>query len=95
MFGIGLGPLPWFVVVELFPSSVRSLAVSLTQGLNWLLCSIMIFMFVPLVNLFSIGWVYFIYSFLMFIAFFFGIFYFPIKNETIESSSNIIKPFIE
>ena len=77
MFGIGLGPIPWFIVVNIFTDSVRALASSLTQGFNWLLCSTMIFAFEPMVSTMTIGWVYFFYSIVMFLATIYGFFLMP------------------
>ena len=34
-FSIGMGPIPWLVCTELYPSRVRSLAVSLSTVVNW------------------------------------------------------------
>jgi MFS family permease len=35
-FGAGAGPIPWFIVPELFPDSVRANAVSLVTACNWI-----------------------------------------------------------
>ena len=35
-FGIGLGPIPWYIIPEIFPSSVVSQAVSFCTIFNWL-----------------------------------------------------------
>jgi len=77
MFGIGLGPLPWFVVPELFPDSVRSFACSIIQALNWLLCSSLIYLFNEMVKLMTIGWVYFFYGIIMCLAILFGLYILP------------------
>ena len=34
-FSFGVGPIPWLICVELYPSSVRSLAVSWSTVVNW------------------------------------------------------------
>jgi MFS family permease len=35
-FGLGAGPIPWFIVAELFPPSVRGTAQSIATSVNWL-----------------------------------------------------------
>lgn len=45
LYGIGMGPIPWFIVPELFPTSVRSIATSIASSVNWLCAFIVIFIF--------------------------------------------------
>ena len=35
-FGIAFGPVPCMIIPELFPDTVKTLAVSIMTGLNWL-----------------------------------------------------------
>ena len=72
MFGLGLGPIPWYVVVLLFPSSLCSLASSILQSFNYLLCSMMMFTFQPMVDSMTVGWVYFFYSVVMVLSTVYG-----------------------
>ncbi|EAY19256.1 major facilitator superfamily protein [Trichomonas vaginalis G3] len=44
-FGVALGPIPWFVVPELFPDSVRSMGASMISMGNQLFSFIVIFIF--------------------------------------------------
>lgn len=76
-FGVGLGPLPWFIVPELFPDSVRSFATSLIQGFNWFLCSLMMFVFQYMVNGMGLSWTYFFYGICMVASVLFAIFILP------------------
>ena len=76
-FGIGLGPIPWFVVPEMFPDSVRSLATALVQAFNWFLCGLMVFVFPTMQEKMTLGWVYFFYGAIMFVSTFFAIFVLP------------------
>ena len=76
-FGLGLGPIPWFVVPEMFPDSVRSLASALVQAFNWFLCGVMVFVFPTMQEKMTLGWVYFFYGAIMFVSTFFAIFVLP------------------
>lgn len=83
-FGFGLGPLPWFVVPQIFPDSVRSTATAVAQAANWAMCSAMVFLFPILSRAMSLGWVYFAYGIVMIIAVFYGIFLLP-KEERMKA----------
>lgn len=76
-FGIGLGPLPWFVVPELFPDEVRGLAMGVIQAVNWFLAALMIFIFPTMQESMTLAWVYFFYGIIMVISFFYGLFFLP------------------
>jgi MFS family permease len=76
-FGIGLGPLPWFVVPELFPDGARSGAMGMIQGVNWGLAALMIFVFESMQKAMTLGWVYFFYGVVMICSFVFGLFALP------------------
>ena len=92
-FGIGLGPLPWFVVPELFPDEVRALAMAVVQCLNWFLCALMVFVFPTMQEDMTLAWTYFFYGIVMVISLLFGIFLLPETKgtemgELIESPDN-------
>lgn len=76
-FGIGLGPLPWFVVPELFPDEVRGLAMGIVQAVNWFLAALMIFVFPTMQTTMSLAWVYFFYGIIMIISFLYGLLLLP------------------
>jgi SP family facilitated glucose transporter-like MFS transporter 3 len=48
-FEIGLGPIPWLIVAEMFPARTRATAVSLATNVNWL-CNFLVGIFFPIVN---------------------------------------------
>ena len=76
-FGIGLGPLPWFVVPELFPDEVRGLAMGIIQAVNWFFAALMIFVFPTMQDTMTLAWVYFFYGVIMIISFLYGLFFLP------------------
>ncbi|OHS99016.1 Sugar transporter ERD6-like 6 [Tritrichomonas foetus] len=76
-FGIGLGPLPWFVVPELFPDEVRGLAMGIIQAVNWFLCALMVFIFPTMQESMTLAWTYFFYGIIMVISFLYGMLLLP------------------
>lgn len=77
LFGVGFGPIPWFIVPELFPDSVRALAQSLATSVNWLMASIVVLVW-PLMNeAMGLGWAFFSFSGVIFLSLLFGIFVMP------------------
>ena len=88
-FGIGLGPLPWFIVPELFPDEVRGIAMGVIQAVNWFLCALMIFVFPSMQETMTLAWVYFFYSMFMFLSFFYGLFFLPETRG--EEMGHIVK----
>jgi MFS family permease len=48
-FGLGAGPLPWFLVPERFPTSIRATAQAMATASNWIFAFAVIFLF-PVMN---------------------------------------------
>lgn len=44
-FGIGMGPIPWFIIPEYFEDNVRPLATAIVSSANWIFSSIVIVSF--------------------------------------------------
>ena len=61
-FGAALGPVPWFVIPELFPDSVRALASSLISSSNWICAFIVIFVYPPLRDAIGNNWTLVIFA---------------------------------
>jgi MFS family permease len=49
-FGAGSGPIPWFIIPEIFPTSVRATAQSICSSINWIFAFIVIFIFKLLIK---------------------------------------------
>lgn len=47
-YGVGVGPIPWYIVPELFPSTVRSLATNIAAAANWATAFVVILGFNPM-----------------------------------------------
>lgn len=76
-FGIGLGPIPWFIIPELFPDEVRGLAMGSLQTINWGLAALNVFIFPIMQESMTLGWIYFFYGAIMIVSFFYGVFFLP------------------
>jgi hypothetical protein len=48
-YGLGAGPLPWFLVPERFPTSIRATAQAMATASNWIFAFAVIFLF-PVMN---------------------------------------------
>jgi len=81
-FGLGFGPIPWFIVPELFPDSVRSLIQSLATGINWLLGASTMFLWPVLKEKITIGWGFFSFGIVCVLAAFYGFFLMPETKGT-------------
>ncbi|OHT13767.1 major facilitator superfamily transporter [Tritrichomonas foetus] len=80
-FGVGFGPVPWFIVPELFPDSVRQLATSIFTGLNWAFVTIIIFMWPPMESGIGLGWGLFVYAVVCVIGFVWGLLWMPDASQ--------------
>ena len=86
-FGAALGPVPWFVIPELFPDSVRSLASSLISSANWILSFIVIFVYPSLRGAIGNVWTIVIFGIVCVLGAVYGFFYItePSKDgETLD-----------
>lgn len=50
-FSLGMGPIPWVILGEIFPTEVRSSASSLATATNWTCSFLVTLFFVPMVDL--------------------------------------------
>ena len=77
MFGLGFGPIPWIVVPELFPDSVRSTASQWASGFNWVVAAIVMFIWPPMSDGIGAGWGFFIFAIISLIGALYGFFFMP------------------
>ena len=76
-FGIAFGPVPWMIVPELFPDTVRTLAVSIMSGLNWLISSATVYIWPPIVSTMKASWGFFLFGCFCACAALYGFFFMP------------------
>jgi MFS family permease len=64
-FGFGLGPVPWFLVPDLFPDSVRATAMALMTALNWVLVTTVMLLWPYMKNGMGTFWSFLLYAFVL------------------------------
>ncbi|XP_005390566.1 PREDICTED: solute carrier family 2, facilitated glucose transporter member 12 isoform X2 [Chinchilla lanigera] len=76
-FSIGLGPMPWLVLSEIFPGGIRGRAMALTSSMNWGINLLISLTFLTVTDLIGLPWVCFIYTFMSLAALGFVIVFIP------------------
>ncbi|NWI99128.1 GTR12 protein, partial [Crypturellus undulatus] len=61
-FSIGLGPMSWLVLSEIFPGGIRGRAMALTSSMNWGVNLLISLTFLTVTDLIGLSWVCFIYT---------------------------------
>ncbi|XP_030346506.1 solute carrier family 2, facilitated glucose transporter member 12 [Strigops habroptila] len=61
-FSIGLGPMAWLVLSEIFPGGIRGRAMALTSSMNWGINLLISLTFLTVTELIGLSWVCFIYT---------------------------------
>ncbi|XP_065488845.1 solute carrier family 2, facilitated glucose transporter member 12 [Caloenas nicobarica] len=61
-FSIGLGPMSWLVLSEIFPGGIRGRAMALTSSMNWGINLLISLTFLTVTELIGLAWVCFIYT---------------------------------
>lgn len=96
LFSIGLAPIPWFFVPELFPDSNRSTATSIMTAINWTFGSALFFLWDIMEAALGMTWSFTIFAIIMGFSFIFGIFSLPEpqKIENVEDIDEKLEPMI-
>ncbi|XP_070589655.1 solute carrier family 2, facilitated glucose transporter member 12 [Erythrolamprus reginae] len=61
-FSIGLGPMSWLVLSEIFPAGIRGRAIAFTSSINWGVNLLISSTFLTVTNLLGLPWIFFIYA---------------------------------
>ena len=78
-FAVGLGPIFWLIISEIYPLSIRGLAMSLATVTNWAANFIIAATFLSMVNLIGQSGVFLLYAL---VALFAWLFIFKLVPET-------------
>lgn len=76
-FSIGLGPMPWLVLSEIFPGGIRGRAMALTSSMNWGINLLISLTFLTVTDIIGLSWVCFIYTILSVASLVFVILFIP------------------
>jgi SP family galactose:H+ symporter-like MFS transporter len=84
-FAIGLGPVFWLLISEIYPLKVRGMAMSIVTDMNWGVNLIIALSFLSLVQLLGLSGVFWIYAAIGILALIFTFSYVPeTKERTLE-----------
>lgn len=84
-FSLALGPIPWLILAELFPTEVRSLACSIACMVNWSCSFIVTLAFLPLENAISKEGTFLVFAVVTGLCFVFVLTLVPeTKGKTVE-----------
>jgi SP family arabinose:H+ symporter-like MFS transporter len=70
-FALGMGPGPWLIISEIFPTKIRGRAASIATSTLWTGTLVVTFTFLTLVNVLNLGGTFAIYGALSFVCFFY------------------------
>ncbi|KFQ29058.1 Solute carrier family 2, facilitated glucose transporter member 12, partial [Merops nubicus] len=76
-FSIGLGPMSWLVLSEIFPGGIRGRAMALTSSMNWGINLLISLTFLTVTELIGLSWVCFIYTIMSLASLVFVIVFIP------------------
>jgi hypothetical protein len=69
-----LGPIPWFLVPEMFPDAVRATAMSLMTALNWICVTAVMLLWTPMKTTMGEMYAFVFYAGVLVAGIFYGIF---------------------
>ncbi|XP_063165869.1 solute carrier family 2, facilitated glucose transporter member 12 isoform X2 [Candoia aspera] len=76
-FSIGLGPMSWLVLSEIFPGGIRGRAIAFTSSMNWGVNLLISSTFLTITNLIGLPWICFIYALMSLASLAFVIIFIP------------------
>ncbi|XP_038597746.1 solute carrier family 2, facilitated glucose transporter member 12 [Tachyglossus aculeatus] len=87
-FSIGLGPMSWLVLSEIFPGGIRGRAMALTSSMNWSINLLVSLTFLTITDLIGLPWVCFIYTIMSLASLVFVVVFIPeTKGYSLEQIS--------
>ncbi len=77
LFAIGLGPVTWVLISEIYPLGVRAKAISLATLVNWLFNYLLTLTFLDIITWLGVGLTFIVFAVLCIIAFLFVLKFIP------------------
>lgn len=91
-FAVGLGPLPWVMMSEIFPLKIRGQGASLSAGTNWAFNTIVVATFPTLLHTAGISATFALYAFTCLVGLIYSIYYVPeTKGMSLEKIEKYIR----
>ena len=91
-FAIGLGPITWVVISEIFPLRIRAQAIGIAAFVNWACNYIVSLTFLDLLYFMGSSLTFFVYAIIGVFAFLFSLFFIPeTKGKTAAEIQNMLK----
>jgi MFS family permease len=81
-FSIGLGPIPWFFIPELFPDEVRGTAMAIFGAVNWCCVALVVLTFPSMEEGMGTVGTFLLYALMLLFSFVFGFFLLPETKGT-------------
>lgn len=89
-FALGMGPGPWLIISEIFPTKIRGRAASIATSALWTSTLVVTFTFLTLVNVLNLSGTFAIYGALSFVCFFYVWRFVPeTKGRTLEQIQEV------
>ena len=89
-FGIGLAPIPWIIISEIYPTWARGNGVAIGSMCNWIFALLVALTFLPLVDMIGQTLVFSIYAIFVFLGFVFVLFLVPdTKGKDLEETEKL------
>lgn len=76
-FAVSLGPLPYVMMSELFPATMRETGIAMASSISWLFNALIAFTFLSFVNLIGLTWVMAFFMVVCLLSLFVGIIFLP------------------
>lgn len=91
-FALSMGPIPYVLMSELFPSRLRMIGMGLASATSWGINALITFAYPLLVNVFSLGIVFLIFTVVCFTALVISVLFCPETNQlSLESIEKKLK----
>lgn len=92
-FGLSLGPIPWLLLAEIFPTEVRSVASAIGTAQNWLMSFVVTLVFLPVQEAITKQGTFFGFAVVCLICYLFVLVFVPeTKGKSIDEVLKMLQP---
>jgi MFS family permease len=91
VFAVGMGPIPWLILTEIFTVEIRGAAMSISIATNWITNAVISLLFLQLVQWMTISGVFFMFAGISVLGFLFIFFFVPeTRNKSVTEVLGMI-----